>query len=63
MPYAVSTHAPRPSCFLTEFVVVDDWVGETTGARSSMQKPPDGKIVAQCTVCVTPARIGAGRTI
>jgi len=31
-------------------VVVDDWsisVEETTGARSSMQKTSDGKIVAQ----------------
>src|SRR5215472_7036264 len=38
MPYAVRTQAPRPSCFLTEVVVVDDCsVGETTGARSSMQ--------------------------
>ena len=35
----------------------------TTGARSSMRKPP-GKIVAQCTVCVTPAsRRGRNRTI
>ena len=39
MPYAVRTHAPRPSCFFTVVVGVDDCsVGETTGARSSMQK-------------------------
>jgi hypothetical protein len=32
---------------MAEVVVEDCSLEETTGARSSMQKPPDGKIVAQ----------------
>jgi hypothetical protein len=31
----------------------------TTGARSSMQKPPDGKIVAQVGYASRPPRVGA----
>src|SRR5579863_6417850 len=64
MPYAVKTQAPRPSCRRKpeDDIEAVDSVGETTGARSSMQGTSGRKDRGANTLCVTPVRVVANRT-